>query len=255
MGLLKFFGLSNPLTDYLEEELSKKAVDILKNEGSNIPDNWREKKGKLKGEINSKIKQLVEDQNKKIKPNWKEFKGKVSQLISEAIVTAFKKSKLDNYSYEKSWEIIAVSKEAIRKKSLEELIFLLHDQIGIKDLSNETIIALAKYAFDIKFDQQFNSLIDKREIFHADYRDYVIVDKIKNDRYYIDEEETSQQVEMIFLSEVDKYTASGFGKSEHQKEKEEQKENKKRVKTSFDRWKDFKNDRPNDRRFPKAQWN
>ena len=254
MGLLKFLGLSNPLTDYLEEELSKKVVEILKNEGNNIPDNWRETKGKLKGDISSKIKQLVEEQNEKVKPNWKEFKGKISQLVAEAIKAAFDNSKLDNYSHEKSWEIIAVSKEGIRKKALEELILLLDNQIGIADLDDETITALAKYAFDIKFNEQLNSLIDKREIFHVDYRDYVVVDKIKNDRYYINDEKTSQQIEMIFLSETNKYSASGFGKTEHQKEKEEQKENKKRVSTSFDRWNDFKNNRPNERRFSNSNW-
>jgi len=99
MGLLKFFGISNPLTDYLEEELSKKVVNILKKEDNNIPDNWRETKGKLRGEISSKIKQLVVEQNEKVGQNWKEFKGKISQLVAEAIIIAFKKSKLDSYSH------------------------------------------------------------------------------------------------------------------------------------------------------------
>lgn len=253
MGILNFIGIGNPLTDYLEEELSNKAVELLKKEGTNIPDNWRNTKGKLKGEISSKIKQMAREQSERVKPHWKEFKGKISQLVREAIITTFAKSKIDNYSYEMDWEIIAVSEESIRKQALDELVLLLRQQIGVADLEYDTITALAKYAFDIKYDEQLDALIDEREIFDVDYRNYVIVEKIKNDRYYINDENASKQIGMIFLSEINKYSASAFT-PEDERKKEEIKETKKRVIASFDRWIKFKNKRPNNRRFYSNKW-
>jgi hypothetical protein len=59
---------------------------------------------------------------------------------------------------------------------------------------------------------------------------------------------------MIFLSETNKFTAFGVNMTKGQKEKEEKKENKKRIRTSFERWENFKNNRPNDRRFYTDKW-
>jgi hypothetical protein len=254
MGLLESLGLSNPLSDYLEEELSKKIVNQYKEGENNFPDDWRELSGKLKREVHSKIKQIVEEQKDKVKANWKEFNRTISIKVKSAIVTALYNSNLENYSQELSHQIICIPKEILQQITLKELIGLLKKQIGIKDLMDETILALAKYALKIKFDEILFFLSDKREIFHIDNRDYVIVENIENDPYYLDKEDKSQIVNMIVFSEVEKYKAFSINKTEKQIDGEEKRENKKRIKISFAKWENHKNNRPNDRRFDTSKW-
>ncbi|KAF5434821.1 hypothetical protein C5S36_04320 [Candidatus Methanophagaceae archaeon] len=240
MGILRILGISHPITDFLEKELTEKAIKEFKKNDKTLPEKFSDWNKSIKKEVNSKIKEYFEVDIKQIKPLWKEFKSKAKLQIKKSILYSLGNSSLKNFSKEDYSNVVAIPYDLLESLSKVNLPHFLTKQIEFKNLDKHSINSLATYGINTHFDQVLNSLRSKRDIVHIDYSDYLIVDDIENDIYFINDETKTSRIRMIIFSKI----YAGFSSNL-------KKERKKTIK----RWKELKNNkRDNNRRFKYTDW-
>ncbi len=243
MGLFKLLGFGNPLADLLEKELTQVIVDRYQASGKTVTEDISELPKSIRRKFKSELKQLFSAENAKVKKSLREFKSIIEKEEKDIITIVLKNSLVKNYSNEKSWEIIAVPKDLLSELTTDQLPAVLKNKMEFVDMKDATRLALAKYAVEIKFDSIMSSLKRDKEILKIEIRDYLYVGEIKNDYYYIDNNEKVMRKTMLFFSEV-------IGLSY----KPNPKEIKNKSKTAIQAWKDHCRDRPDKREFKYAGW-
>ena len=243
MKLSRLLGFGNPWTDHLEAELVQALVERYKDNDKTFTGDIKTLSKNVRDEFKSQLKQWFMAEDEKVEKNWKEFKSIIKQQESDAIKLALKRSLIKNYSKEKSSEILAIPKKLLMKLTIYELPQLLKMKIQFADMDDETRQALSKYAVEIKFDNILNLLRKDNVILDIDYGEYILVDEIENDHYYIDDETTATRNIMIFFSKVEYIYSSSS-----------QKEIKKETKKAIKKWEQHLKNRPDDRRFIFSNW-
>jgi len=251
MGLLRIFlGFDTPITEYLETAITQAIIDRYKQGDITFTEDVKNFTGdvaslpkKARRELDSRIEELFSAENKKVKQNWKEFEAIIEQQIRETIKSIFAEYPLSKYSQEYSSSILAMSKNLLLDLTTARLPEFLKGKIQFADMDGITLAQLAKYATTKKFDDVLISFRKNKERIHIYYQDYLLVQEIKDDHYYINNDEQATRNTMLFFSRLD----SAFSSTT-------QRELSNQANRAREKWLNHAQNRPDDRRFLITDW-
>jgi hypothetical protein len=241
--------LGNPILGALEERLWQKAYDrYLKDGGSPVKDLEA-----LDRATRDKFKVWVDqwraEENVKLKPVWKEFKRIIKDEVGVALAEALAASNQAGYAVEKGTlpsfpDAIALPLLLLRRVTEAALPAVLEKKIQFKDMLPETRGALAKYAIDRCFDEQFQRARKEfRRVAVGDrYDKFVVADLIEKDYYHLGERKTASRVDMVILA-ASKENFSDKDKKNHTAER-----------AAIEAWREFRPHRSDTRRFAGVGW-
>jgi len=232
MKLLETIGLNSLLTKYLREEITKVILDRYKTDSiENLPKDVFQ-------EARLMIKQLLSQEHLKVKKNWKEFKKTIEPLERKALKIALLSSSIHDYYIEQSTDIIAVPKEYLKSLASKSLRALLEEKMQLEDMENATIIALTKYAIDMRIDKIFKAFKEEKEFLSIENSIYILADEIDDDLYYINDNTSPTRNSMLFFASVEDLSLN-FDKKEIEE----------RCQEASEKWERFNKKRPDNKRF------
>ncbi len=232
MRLLETIGLNSLFVKYLIIEITKVVLDRFKAESI-------EKLPKDKSqEVRLMIKQLLSQEHLKVKKNWKEFKNTIEPLERKALKIALLSSNIQDYYIEQSTDIIAVPKEYLKSLTLKSLQALLEERMQLAEMENATIIALTKYAIDMRIDKILKIFKDEKEFLSIENSIYILADEIDDDLYYINDDSSSTRNSMLFFASVEELSFNI-----------DKKEIEERCQEASEKWERFNKKRPDNKRF------
>lgn len=154
------------------------------------------------------VRAAVREQDDKIRAKWHEFKHGMSKELSTALSTVLRMSDIDWYSVEigepTKPDAVAVPYELLKHASGALLYQILRKKIEFEDLTNEALRALARYAAD----EKFLEIVEHARRNHVAFKIgdsgawFVLVELIKDDSYFIEDEKHHSRLDMLILRRV-----------------------------------------------------
>jgi len=237
----------NPAVKILENRLWDDARKrYLQEHPSDRNDDPKTIMRKTKTAYKDSVAASLKEADQKVKAKWGQFKHGMVVELKRALSTVFRMSDVDWYSVEvgqlPSPNVIAAPYQLLKRMTAALLFQFLRKEIDFENLDNETLEALATYAADQRFQEVLEDARRHYEPFEIGDRRarFAVVEIIKGDAYFLDEEKHHSRIDMVILSSVGASPSNG---------------DKHNRKAAAKRWFDQdRKDRRNDRRFTGDGW-
>lgn len=218
--LLMLFG--NPAVRILEEHLWEHARKrYLREHPSDRDDNVKTIRRRTEEAYKETVAESLKQAEPKMKAKWRQFKHVMFEELRSSLATVFRMSELDWYAIEVGElphpNAIAVPYQLLRQMTSRLLFQQLRGQIDFEDLNDESLLAFSRYAVDEGFEEVLEHARRHHQGFEVGKASrYVIVETIRKDPYFLNEDKHHSVVDMLVLSRA------GTSSSEHTKKDEKE---------------------------------
>jgi hypothetical protein len=210
----------NPAVKILEEHLWEAARKrYLAEHPSDLKDDDRTVMRKVRTAYKDTVAATLKEADHKVRAKWREFKHVMTVDLRTALRTVLRMSDIDWYSAEIGQSpnptVIAAPYQLLKHMTAALLSRGLRKQIDFEDLDEVTLEALATYAADQKFQDVLEDARRHYESVEIGERraHFVIAEIIKEDAYFLGEENHHSLIDVVILSSIGATPSDGRRKN------------------------------------------